>query len=108
MVEYKLIKKYPGSPNIGDKAIYNEDANNFRINNNYHQPLPIDKIIKYPEFWEKQDAEDWIAKNNPTKKEYSIHTIIDNIECCRNRFSSTGGEFIQVDELIHRLKDDKT
>lgn len=43
------------------------------------------------------------------KSNYSFHNIIDKIETCKNRFSfHKGGDYISVDELIQRLKYDKT
>lgn len=53
MKQFKLIKEYPGSPNVGEIATYREDIGDYVINNPYHQPLPKRSVENYPEFWKE-------------------------------------------------------
>ena len=52
-MKYKLVKKYPGSPNIGDTAELDIKLGDFRVSSNYFQLIPKKQIINYPEFWEE-------------------------------------------------------
>lgn len=66
-MKYKLVKKYPGSPNIGDTAELDIELGDFRVSSNYFQPIPEKQIINYPEFWEEVKeplfvTEDGVAK----------------------------------------------
>jgi hypothetical protein len=65
---YKLIKEYPGSPTLGTIATYRKDFKDYIFNdNNCHQPLPVNRIITYPEFWEEV-----------IKKDYEILSLIND------------------------------
>jgi len=56
--KYKLVKTYPGSPELGTIAEYREQCNDYlyKDNNNYYVSL---KCNKYPEFWEEIVERDW-------------------------------------------------
>ena len=53
MKKYKLIKAFPGSPFVGDIAIYKEKYDYYHIDNNYHAPQPKELIEGFSEYWVK-------------------------------------------------------
>ncbi len=59
MIKYKLIKKYPGSPNVGDFAIYDDESIHFKISNSSFKPRSWLEITEYPEFWKKIVEKDY-------------------------------------------------
>lgn len=76
-MKYKLIKCYPGSPNIGDTAIFRENYSDYTISNTFHQPLPKNIIELNPEFWQKIKeslfiTEDGIVLYNEDDKVFGV------------------------------------
>ena len=59
MKQFKLIKEYPGSPELGDIATFRKDFNDYTINNEWFQPLPEEHIENHSEFWEKVVEKDY-------------------------------------------------
>ena len=53
MKKFELIKKYPGSPEIG--CIANLEENHYRLNNDYPYLIQRDIIENYPEYWKEVD-----------------------------------------------------
>jgi hypothetical protein len=51
MKKYKLIRKYPGSPELGTVATFRKKHHDYIIHDEWF--IPVFKIENYPEFWEE-------------------------------------------------------
>lgn len=77
-MKYKLIKTYPGSPELGEIVEYTGRGYTFGIPCSYY--FSKEMVEDYPEFWEKIQDKNWVitgGKINAT--EYSIITQVTRL-----------------------------
>jgi len=68
MVEYRLIKEYPGSPKLGTKVNYSDKHQIYNYNGgNFYTELPKHQVENLPEFWEKVDNSEELLKEAALK-----------------------------------------
>lgn len=88
MKKYKLIKEYPGSPELGTVAEYKEEFLFYALNNSPTNRMLVEHIENSPEFWEEIIEEDYeilsfnwsgqIVTYRENKGTYIISTASDN------------------------------
>lgn len=61
MIQYKLIKEYPGSPKLGTLANkeFSFSSDSYMLSDKFHQPLPLGRVENHPEFWQKVEEVDY-------------------------------------------------
>ena len=97
-MKYKLVKKYPNSPNIGDTAELDIELGGFRVSSNYFQLIPKKQIINYPEFWEEIKEPLFVTEDGVDvfKYDYFYYVSKGGI-CCKGyasgELSATNKEF---------------
>ena len=120
MKRYKLIKEYPGSPEIGSKVAYSKDSKTYVFADRISiTEFPIKEIENFPEFWEAYSMYDYqilefINKKNKAKCEvtdFAPAVVKEGLvykEDCYNTYYSedyvrkNSGEFIIT--KVKRLK----
>lgn len=96
-MKYKLVKKYPGSPNIGDTAELDIELGDFRVSNNYFQPISKKQIINYPEFWEEVKEPLFVTEDGVDVFKYDYFYYVSKYGICYKGYarelSATNKEF---------------
>ncbi len=75
MKEYKLIKKYPGSPELGTIIYWSPTISKFTVDLIETFTCSEETIINHPEFWEE------VKDNNPLRLEVGKEYLLQYVHC---------------------------